>query len=62
MQWKKVQALVVGGRFFHSCEEAYPETLKEVPSFLRKQRVQISEKMQRYPDYLNTIMAAAANP
>ncbi len=62
MQWEKVRALVIGGCFFHSYADPYPETLKEVPAFLRKRRAQISEQVRRYPHYFDTIITAAANP
>jgi hypothetical protein len=62
MQWEKVRALVVGGCFFYSYADPYPETLKEVPAFLIRRRAQILQEMRRHPHYFATIIEAATIP
>lgn len=61
-QWEKVRALVIGGCFFHSYADPYPDTLKEVPAFLRKRRAYLEQQMRLYPHYFDTIIEAAKCP
>lgn len=61
-QWRKIQALVLGGCFFYSYADPYPEHLREVPAFLRLRRPHIEKSMKAFPVYYKAIIDAARAP
>lgn len=58
-QWRKVHALVLGGCLFYSRNDPYPETLREVPEFLRHRRAGIEEDLARFPQQYAAILDVA---
>jgi DNA-directed RNA polymerase subunit RPC12/RpoP len=58
-QWKKVHALVLGGCLFYSYNDPYPETLGEVPAFLRDRREMIEKDLARFPAQYAAVLDAA---